>query len=116
MNSAFTDKSGLITRMAEDSSSLIIITDKGEKLLVPVNGKDDIISRIDEYKVGTFVCLTLGLDLMIDLAKKDVEIIGGARGRTEDVVKEYLSGELETDDFALECGSGNCNGDCSKCH
>ncbi len=116
MKTAFADKSGLITRKAEDSSALIIVDDSGEKLEVPVNDKDDIISCIDEYKVGAFVCLTVGIDLMIELARKDVEIIGGARGRTEDVVTAYLSGTLETDDFALDCGSGNCNGDCSRCH
>lgn len=116
MKTAFADKSGLITRKAEDSSALIIVDDNGDRVVIPVNGKDDIISCIDKYKVRAFVCLTLGIDLMIELARKNVEIIGGARGRTEDVVKAYLSGTLETDDFTLDCGSGNCNGDCSRCH
>lgn len=116
MKTAFADKSGLISRMAEDSSSLIIVDDNGDRVEVPVNGKDDIISCIVEYKVGAFVCLTVGIDLMIELARKDVEIIGGARGRTEDVITAYLAGTLEIDDFTLECGSGNCNGDCSRCH
>lgn len=116
MITALPDKSGLIPKKAEDAEKLIISDENSLIEEIPVNGKDEIISVIKEKNVGSFICLSLGVEMMIDLALNNIEIIGGARGRTEDVLRSYLSGNLETDDFTLDCKGGSCSGDCSKCH
>lgn len=116
MKTAFPNNSGLIIRKAEEATSLIIVSGCNERVEIPLRGSLDILSCIDTNKVEAFVCHTLGVELMVQIAKRNVEIIGGARGKTDDIINEYLTGTLETDDFTLECGSGNCSGDCTKCH
>ncbi len=116
MKTAFANRLGFVIRKAEDASSLIIVDDNGEKNEIPLNSSDDILPIVEEYKVAAFVCHTLEAQLMIELAERNIEIIGGTRGKTDDIIKAYLSGELESDDFTLECTGGNCNGDCTRCH
>lgn len=116
MKIALPDKEGLLPKKAEDAAKLVIYDGGSLKEEIPVNGKDEIVSAIKEKEIEIFICQSLGVEMMIDLALNNTEIVGGARGTTESVINAYLSGTLETDDFTLDCGSGTCSGDCTKCH
>lgn len=71
---------------------------------------------LKEHDVDTFICTSLSTRLMIELARNNIEIVGGVRGNAIREAKKYLLGEVEENDFILDCGDVNCSGDCSKCH
>lgn len=109
----------LIIRKADEAKTLSLF-DTDDAILsseeICVSSEDELVNVLKERAIDVFICLSLSSKLVIDLAMADIEIIGGIRGKAEKAVKDYLLGELEGDDFTLDCESGSCNGDCSHCY
>ncbi len=110
----------LIIRKADEAKTLSLFDADDDAILsseeVCVSSEDELVNVLKERAIDVFICLSLSSKLVIDLAMADIEIIGGIRGKAEKAVKDYLLGELEGDDFTLDCESGSCNGDCSHCY
>ncbi len=110
----------LIIRKADEAKTLSLFDTDDDEILsseeINISSENELVNVLKEKAIDVFICLSLSSKLVIDLALADIEIIGGIRGKAEKAVKDYLKGELEGDDFTLDCESGSCNGDCSHCH
>lgn len=110
----------LIIRKADEAKTLSLFDTDDDEILsseeINVSSENELVNVLKERAIEVFICLSLSSKLVIDLALADIEIIGGIRGKAEKAVKDYIKGELEGDDFTLDCESGSCNGDCSHCH
>lgn len=119
MRIAIPVREGLIEKKAQEATALNLYdTDEDEilsKEVIEVSGEEDIIRKLRESERDTFICLSMGPKMMIDLCEDDIQIVGGVRGNADVAVKQYISGTLEADDLVLDCDGNNCNGDCSKC-
>ncbi len=111
---------GLIAKKADEAKTLSLFGTDDDEILsseeIIVSSEKELVSVLKERRVDVFICLSLSSKLVIDLALANIQIIGGIRGKAEKAIKDYLLGELEGDDFTLDCESGSCNGDCSHCH
>ncbi len=111
---------GLIEKRAEDAPSVIFYDIEEDEILsreeISVSGEKDILKKLTSADTDTFICLSMGAEMMVDLSLRGIEIIGGVRGPADRALKKYISGKLENDDLILDCPGGECNGDCSKCH
>lgn len=120
MRAAVPVKEGMIEKKAEDARSVILYDIEEDEILseetLTTSGEEDIVKKLSDHDVDTFICLSMGPKMVIDLALKDIQIIGGVRGRADDAVRRFLSCTLEEDDLTLDCIGGECNGDCSRCH
>lgn len=119
MRLALPIKEGLIVKRPEEAESVLLLDTEENEILsseeIPVLN-NNIIEILKEHDVDTFICTSLSTRLMIELARNNIEIVGGVRGNAIREAKKYLLGEVEENDFILDCGDVNCSGDCSKCH
>lgn len=120
MRAAIPVRDNMIEKKAEDASSIILYDIEGDEILseetITVSGEENIVNALSARGVDTFICLSMGPKMVIDLALKDIQIVGGVRGKAKNAIHSYVSGTLEEEDLQLDCIGGNCNGDCSKCH
>lgn len=71
--------------------------------------------------VDTVICGGLGAGAKAALAEAGIEVVSGAEGNTDDVVEEYLAGNVESKDVTCdhhahsEEEEENCTHDCGTC-
>lgn len=110
----------MIEKKAEDAEAVILYDIEEDEILseetITVKGEENIVNALSSHEADTFICLAMGPKMVIDLALKDIQIVGGVRGKAKNIIHQYVSGTLETEDLVLDCIGGNCKGDCSKCH
>lgn len=120
MRVAIPVRDGMIEKKAEDALSVILYDIEEDEILseetVRISGEENIVNTLLTLGVDTFLCLSLGPKMVVDLALKDIQIIGGVRGKAKDAVRRFVSGTLEEEDLQLDCIGSGCNGDCSRCH
>lgn len=110
----------LIIKKADDAKEIVIFEIENNEILscevvmVPVSSLLPAILK--EKNVDTFICFSMTSRLVIDLAMKDIHILGGVSGNARKAVENYLKGELEQEDLFLDCGTNECSGNCSSCH
>lgn len=75
-------------------------------------------SELADIGIEAVLCGNLDPESMVDLALRQIEIIGGVKGKADRSVRGYLEGTLEQDDMVVECGGEGtvCTGNCSLCH
>ncbi len=120
MKAALPVREAMIVRKAEEAETILVldIAENGIRTAeeIAVSGEEDIVNALSSHAADTFICLSLGPKMVVDLALRDIRIIGGVRGNAMEKVREYIEGTLEEDDFTLDCDSSRCSGDCGKCH
>ncbi len=120
MRAAIPVRDTMIEKKAEDATSIILYDIEEDEILsgetITVSGEENIVNALSSLGVDTFICLSMGPKMVVDLALKDIRIVGGVRGKAKDAIRAYAAGTLEEEDLVLDCIGGNCNGDCSKCH
>lgn len=120
MRAAVPVRDKIIEKKAEDAPSVILYDIEEDEILseeiLTTSGEEDIVKKLSDHAVDTLICLSMGPKMVVDLALKDIQIIGGVRGKADDAVRRFLAGTLEEDDLTLDCIGGDCNGDCSRCH
>lgn len=75
-------------------------------------------NALADIGIEAVICGNLDPESMVDLALRQIEIIGGVKGKADRSVRNYLDGTLEQDDMVVECGGEGtvCTGNCSSCH
>ncbi len=120
MRAAIPVRDGMIEKKAEDARSVVLYDIEEDEILseetLEISGEENIVRRLSSLGVDTFLCLSLGPKMVVDLALKDIQIIGGVRGKAKDAIRCFVAGTLEEEDLQLDCIGGDCNGDCSRCH
>lgn len=82
----------------------------------------DILAQHD---TEVLLCDGLGVEALIALARRNIEVVPGIQGSADKSVKAYLNGTLEPtgDGITCDCGSSecgeeghSCDGNCSHCN
>ncbi len=73
---------------------------------------------LGDLGIEAVICGSLDPESMVDLALRQIEIVGGVKGKADRSIREYLAGTLDQDDMVVECGGEGtiCTGNCSGCH
>ncbi len=79
---------------------MVSISDAGEPVFENISsggaGHGALVSFLSEHKVDVLICGGIGGGAMSALSSAGIKVVPGASGSAEDVVKAFLSGDLET--------------------
>lgn len=85
MRAAIPVRDGMIEKKAEDARSVILYDIEEDEILseetIMINGEENLAEKLFSLGVDTFICLSLGPKMVVDLALKDIQMTGGVRGR-----------------------------------
>lgn len=120
MKTAFPVNEGLIERKLDEAHTIAVFDINDGRIEgrydIQIEDGDDIAEVLVSSLVNEIIVIGISPELMIALALHDIKITGGHPGKVEDILNEYMKGELFGDDVKLDCGGAGCSGDCSKCH
>lgn len=86
-----------------------------EDITIEEGNKANVLADLG---IEALMCGNLDPESMVDVALRQIEIIGGVQGKADKTIRDYLALTLEQNDMVVECGGEGsiCTGNCSSCH